>query len=213
MSIVKCFTFNPFQENTYVVYDETNTCVIIDPGMYDEAEQHQLLDFLEKKQLKPTFLLNTHCHIDHIFGNAFIKNTFNIPFYAHVLELENIERAISYANMFGVQMKAQPQPDIFIEPDMEIKWGNTIFNTLFTPGHSAGSICFYNAANNFVISGDALFQGSIGRTDLPGGDYNTLINSITTQLLPLPENTIVHSGHGNETTIGIEKENNPFLNE
>lgn len=213
MSIVKCFTFNPFQENTYVVYDETNTCVIIDPGMYDEAEQHQLLDFLEKKQLKPTFLLNTHCHIDHIFGNAFIKNTFNIPFYAHVLELENIERAISYANMFGVQMKAQPQPDVFIEPDMEIKWGNTTFNTLFTPGHSAGSVCFYNAKNNYVISGDALFQGSIGRTDLPGGDYHTLINSIKTQLLPLPENTKVHSGHGSETTIGIEKEHNPFLNE
>jgi hydroxyacylglutathione hydrolase len=211
MAIVKCFTFNPFQENTYIVYDETNTCVIIDPGMYDETEQEILTNFIESKKLTPVLLLNTHCHIDHIFGNAFVKNTFDIPFHAHVLETENIQRAVSYAHMFGVSMKSSPMPDVYIEPGETIQWGNTVFETLFTPGHSAGSVCFYDKQHHYVISGDVLFQNSIGRTDLPGGNYNTLIESITTQLMLLPEDTLVYSGHGPETTIGEEKANNPFL--
>jgi glyoxylase-like metal-dependent hydrolase (beta-lactamase superfamily II) len=211
MAIVKCFTFNPFQENTYLVYDETNTCVIIDPGMYHKAEEEALQDFIENNYLKPVLLLNTHCHIDHIFGNRFVKDTYDIPFYAHELEMDNLTHAPQHARIFGVSMGASPEPDYFIEPKKDISFGNTTFKVLFTPGHSAGSVSFYNAESNFVIAGDALFMGSIGRTDLPGGDYDTLIESIKSELFTLPDNTIVYSGHGPETTIVREREENPFL--
>jgi hydroxyacylglutathione hydrolase len=211
MAIVKCFTFNPFQENTYLVYDETNTCVIIDPGMYHKAEEEALHDFIENNHLKPVLLLNTHCHIDHIFGNRFVKDTYDIPFYTHELEMDNLTHAPQHARIFGVSMGASPEPDYFIEPKKDISFGNTTFKVLFTSGHSAGSVSFYNAESNFVIAGDALFMGSIGRTDLPGGDYDTLIESIKSELLTLPDNTIVYSGHGPETTIVREREENPFL--
>jgi len=211
MAIVKCFTFNPFQENTYVVYDETNTCVIVDPGMYHEAEENALQDFITSKNLTPVLLLNTHCHIDHVFGNKFVKDTYNIPFHAHQLEMDNLNNGPQHAHMFGVSMGPSPQPDTFIEPGKDITFGNTTFKVLFTPGHSAGSVSFYNAENNFVLAGDALFMGSIGRTDLPGGHYETLITSIKKELLTLPDGTVVYSGHGPETTVVRERNTNPFL--
>jgi hydroxyacylglutathione hydrolase len=211
MAIVKCFTFNPFQENTYIVYDETNTCVIIDPGMYHEAEENALQDFIAREKLTPVLLLNTHCHIDHIFGNKFVKDTYDIPFHAHQLEMDNLNNGPQHARIFGVSMGPSPQPDAFIEPGKDITFGNTTFNVLFTPGHSTGSVSFYNAENNFVLAGDALFMGSIGRTDLPGGHYETLIASIKSQLLTLPDDTVVYSGHGPETTVADERTTNPFL--
>jgi glyoxylase-like metal-dependent hydrolase (beta-lactamase superfamily II) len=193
------------------VYDETNTCVIVDPGMYHEAEENALQDFITAKNLTPVLLLNTHCHIDHIFGNKFVKDTYNISFHAHQLEMDNLNNGPQHARIFGVSMGPSPQPNAFIEPGKDITFGNTTFSVLFTPGHSAGSVSFYNAENSFVLAGDALFMGSIGRTDLPGGDYETLIKSIKTQLLTLPDATIVYSGHGPETTVVRERNTNPFL--
>jgi hydroxyacylglutathione hydrolase len=212
MATVKRFVFNPFQENTYVLFDETCECVIIDPGMYDVDEENELKLFIKSEKLKPVILLNTHCHIDHIFGNRFVKDNFNIPFYAHRLEMDNLMNAPRFAPMFGVKMTASPEPDFFIDEKDSIQFGNTSLKILFTPGHSAGSISFFDESGSYVIAGDVLFQNSIGRTDLPGGDYDTLIKSIRTKLIPLGDNIIVYSGHGPETTTGEEKETNPFLN-
>jgi glyoxylase-like metal-dependent hydrolase (beta-lactamase superfamily II) len=212
MASVKRFVFNPFQENTYILYDHTRECVIIDPGMYDRSEEHALKDFIEREQLVPVKLLNTHCHIDHIMGNRFVKETYQIPFYIHRLETENLERAPLYGSMFGVRISQQPAPDFFLNHNEELTFGNTTLRVLFTPGHSAGGVCFYCASDSFIISGDVLFQRSIGRTDLPGGDYHTLIRSIKTHLLPLNDDVVVFSGHGPETTIGEERMENPFLN-
>ncbi len=211
MANVQSFTFNPFQENTYVVYDETGECIIVDPGMYEPHEQKLLVDFIERKNLNVVRLVNTHCHIDHIFGNGFVKETYDVPFYAHQLEIENITRAVQYAGMFGVQMNESPKPDYFFDEPETVAFGNTILKLLFTPGHSAGSLSMYCEEDGFVLSGDALFMGSIGRTDLPGGDYDTLIASIENKLLTLPDEVIVYSGHGPETTIGRERSSNPFL--
>lgn len=212
MATVKCFVFNPFQENTYVLFDETRECVIVDPGTYDGNEERKLRQFIESENLKPVKLLNTHCHIDHIFGNHFVKQTYDVPFYAHQLEMDNLTNAPRFAPMFGVRMTASPEPDFFLNHGDEVQFGNTKLKVLFTPGHSAGSVCFYSENDGFVIGGDVLFERSIGRTDLPGGDYDTLINSITTQLFPLGADITVYSGHGAETTIGEEKAENPFLN-
>jgi hydroxyacylglutathione hydrolase len=178
MATVKCFVFNPFQENTYVLFDETRECVIIDPGMYDAEEENELKNFIESENLKPVKLLNTHCHIDHIFGNRFVLNTFQIPFYAHQMETDNLEKAALYGNIFGVKLGVQPKPDFFLKENDEVSFGNTKLKVLFTPGHSAGSVSFYSEPDGYVIGGDVLFQRSIGRTDLPGGDYDTLIRSI-----------------------------------
>jgi hydroxyacylglutathione hydrolase len=212
MATVKCFVFNPFQENTYVLFDETRECVIIDPGMYDAEEENELKNFIESENLKPVKLLNTHCHIDHIFGNRFVLNTFQIPFYAHQMETDNLEKAALYGNIFGVKLGVQPKPDFFLKENDEVSFGNTKLKVLFTPGHSAGSVSFYSEPDGYVIGGDVLFQRSIGRTDLPGGDYDTLIRSITSQLLPLGDDIVVYSGHGPETTVGEERAKNPFLN-
>src|SRR5688572_2248255 len=144
MATVKCFVFNPFQENTYVLFDETRECVIIDPGTYDGNEERKLRQFIESENLKPVKLLNTHCHIDHIFGNHFVKQTYNIPFYAHQLEMDNLTNAPHFAPMFGVRMTASPEPDFFLNEGDEIQFGNTTLKVLFTPGHSAGSVCFYS---------------------------------------------------------------------
>jgi hydroxyacylglutathione hydrolase len=212
MATVKRFVFNPFQENTYVLFDDTRECVIIDPGMYDGNEERTLRQFIENENLKPVKLLNTHCHIDHIFGNRYVLEKYKIPFYAHLLEMDNLRNASAYAGMFGVKLDEQPEPEFFLKENDTVQFGNTTLKVLFTPGHSAGSISFYNDPNTFIIAGDVLFQRSIGRTDLPGGDYNTLIRSITSQLMPLGNDVIVYSGHGPDTTIGEEREENPFLN-
>lgn len=159
----------------------------------------------------PILLLNTHCHIDHVFGNEWVKNEFKVPFYAHEKEMDNLHKLPHYSPMFGIPPFSSPFPDKFISEKDSISFSNTLLSILFTPGHSAGSICFYHAESAQIIGGDVLFEGSIGRTDLPGGNYATLIQSINTQLMPLPDEVIVYSGHGNPTTIGEERLHNPFL--
>jgi glyoxylase-like metal-dependent hydrolase (beta-lactamase superfamily II) len=212
MIYVEPFTFNPFQENTYVLYDDTKSCLIIDPGCHTAQEQQVLANFIAVKELKPALLLNTHCHIDHVFGNKFVKELYNVPFQMHAADLSTLHAVPSYAPQWGFTVEPSPEPETLLNHGDMVQFGNSSLQVLFTPGHSAGSICFYSNEFGFVIAGDVLFHGSIGRTDLPGGDYDTLIDSIKTQLLPLADAVKVYSGHGPATTIGYERDHNPFLN-
>lgn len=208
---ITSFTFNPFQENTYIINDENNNCWIIDPGMYDLSEKKALVDFLKNKNWKPQYIFNTHCHLDHIFGVDHLVKEFNIGFKINELELNILKNAKNSATLFGLNFNDIPSPTEYLDEDSNIKLGNHTIKVLHTPGHSPGSISFYSKESNWVISGDTLFQNSIGRTDLPGGHHETLLNSIALKLFSLPEETIVYSGHGPKTTIGFEKYNNPFF--
>jgi hydroxyacylglutathione hydrolase len=210
---IKSFTFNPFSENTYVLYDESNDCIIIDPGCSHKAEENELVQFIEDHHLKPVRLLNTHCHIDHILGNKFISEKYGLPLEAHELETDNVRRADSYAAMFGMDSLNTPSIAKYLNEGDDIIFGHSRLQVLFTPGHAPGHVVFYDPLQQIVIGGDVLFRESIGRTDLPGGDFNTLIQSIQHKLFVLDDNVVVYSGHGPETTIGYEKQYNPFLQE
>lgn len=212
MTEVKVFEFNPFAENTYVVYDETGDCVIFDPGCYTLEEREALEGFVTANKLRPLRLINTHCHLDHIFGNTFVANTWGLGLEIHRDELPLLERFPQICKMYGIPFAEEsPPPARFIEAGEVIEFGNSRLEVLFTPGHSPASLSFYCREGTFVIAGDVLFFESIGRTDLPGGDFNTLLTSIRTQLFTLPDETLVYSGHGPATTIRHEKEYNPFL--
>lgn len=210
ISVAK-FTFNPYQENTYVLFDETKECLIIDPGMYEQAEKDQMEDFIKNKELKPVRLLNTHCHIDHVLGNKFIAEKYNLKLEAHEKEVPVLAPVVQYGLAMGIHAEQSPEIEKFLNEEDVIEFGNSKLSILFAPGHSPGSICFYSAADNILIGGDVLFKMSIGRTDLPGGDHQTLLNSITQNLWSLPDETIVYPGHMEETSIGYEKRNNPFF--
>jgi glyoxylase-like metal-dependent hydrolase (beta-lactamase superfamily II) len=211
MLYLKSFCFNPFQQNTYLLYDNERTAFIIDPGNYTSSENTLLKNFIEEKQLKPTRLLLTHAHIDHILGNKFIFENYGLLPEAHEEEVFFIDRLTQTGAMYGVPCEPSPFPEKFVVPGDKISLGTYEFETIFTPGHSPGSISYYNKENKILISGDVLFQNSIGRTDLPKGDHQTLINSIKEKLFCLPDDVKVFSGHGLSTTIGHERENNPFL--
>ncbi|MBL7683561.1 MAG: MBL fold metallo-hydrolase [Flavipsychrobacter sp.] len=204
------FTFNAFQENTYVLYNEQKHCWIIDPGMYETEEVAYLTSFINDNKLIPQAIINTHCHIDHIFGVNAIKDIYNIPFGVHKSDLPVLQGAAGSAMLFGFRFGSVPVPDFFIAEN-EALLGLKTIKVLFTPGHSPGSVSFFAPEEGFLISGDVLFNGSIGRTDLPGGDFKTLVNSIKTQIFVLPDDTQVFSGHGPATSIGDEKRYNPFL--
>jgi hydroxyacylglutathione hydrolase len=208
---IASFEFSPFSENTYVLYDETLEAVVIDPGCYDHYERQQLKDFIEKNKLKVVKLLNTHCHLDHVFGNEFVKKTWHVQNYAHDLENFNIGFLEASARMFGIGHIDPTRIDSFIEEGDNIEFGKSSLEVIFTPGHSPGHVVFYNKEQNFCINGDVLFKMSIGRTDLPGGNHQQLINSIRQKMFTLPDETIIYTGHGNPTTIGFEKTHNPFL--
>ena len=209
---IKSFTFNTFQENTYIVYDNSNECIIIDPGCYSEGEQEELKKFIIKQNLNPVKLINTHCHIDHILGNQFIINQWGVELYIHKADLPMLESAENIAKMYGFENYAKsPFPEHFLEENDIIKFGESNFKILFTPGHAPGHICLHNKKNNLLIGGDLIFKGSIGRTDLPGGNYEILIQSIKNKIFPLSNDTKIFCGHGPSTNIGHEKETNPFL--
>ncbi len=212
MAEVVCLTFNPFQENTYLIYDETNECVIFDPGCYDAAEKRALTDVIRQLHLQPVRLINTHCHLDHIFGNRFVAETYDLSLEIHSGEIPVLEQAPRAAMMYHIPYpELSPSPGSFIEDGDLITFGNTTLEAILTPGHSPASLSFFCRESNFLIAGDVLFYGSIGRTDLPGGDYDTLIESITQRLLHLGDDVKVYPGHGTDTTIGFEKLHNPFL--
>jgi len=211
MLSIKAFTFNPVQENTYILYNENRQCCIIDPGCYFEQERASLKEYIEKSVLRPVLLLNTHCHLDHVFGNKFVHESWNLTLHIHEKEKIVLEAAPIAGKIWQLPFDNYEGPLIMIKEGETIKVGDDELEIRFTPGHSPGSVCFYHEAGGFVIGGDVLFNGSIGRTDLPGGDYATLINSIQIQLFTLPDDTRVYSGHGPMTTIGFEKMNNPFV--
>ena len=208
---VHYFTFNGFQENTYILSDETKECVIIDPGCYSNEEQQELASYIDEKGLKPVKLLNTHCHIDHVLGNSFVANKYNVGLEMHEKDLPTLHATPEYGHLYGFNIDKSPEPTVLLNEGDKVKFGNAELDVIFAPGHSAGHIVFVDTEQKFIIGGDVLFYGSIGRTDLPGGDYDTLINSIKTKLLPLADDFKVYSGHGQPTTIGFERENNPFL--
>jgi len=209
---IKTFTFNPIQENTYLVYDETNEAVVIDAGCISEIEKRALKNYIEDNELTLKRVLNTHLHFDHQFGNKFLYNTFGIKPEAGKEDEYLLENVIAQTRSFGMAVDEEAQPlGGYITDNQEIKFGNTTFKAFHVPGHSPGSMAFYDEKEGVLFAGDVLFRASIGRTDLPKGDYATLINSITDKLLPLPDSTVVYSGHGPATTIGFEKKNNPFL--
>lgn len=209
---IKIFTFNAYSENTYVLHDETNECVIVDPGMYDGVEQNEIVAFIKEKNLKPVLLLNTHCHLDHVFGNKFVFDTWGLKPQFHKGELQILQAVPGYAPQMGFnKYELSPEPDTFLEETGTIKFGNSELELIFAPGHSPAHLCFYSKTDGFLIGGDVLFYGSIGRTDLPGGNHQQLIDNIKTKLFPLPDAVKVYPGHGPATTIGFEKEHNPFF--
>jgi hydroxyacylglutathione hydrolase len=209
---IKKFTFNGFSENTYIIYDDTKECIIIDPGCYLESEKEELNSFIVSQELIPVLLVNTHCHIDHIFGNSYAAKKWKIKLIIHQLDLELLKNANEIAISYGfTNYEVSPLPERFISEGENIKFGNSELNILFIPGHAPGHIALYSKSENFIISGDALFRGSIGRTDLPGGEHEVLLSSIREKLFILSDNTTVYCGHGPETTIGFEKNKNPFF--
>jgi glyoxylase-like metal-dependent hydrolase (beta-lactamase superfamily II) len=194
-----------------VLYDETGECAIVDPGCHKASEQKQLSDFIENNKLRPVLLLNTHCHIDHVLGNPFVSRKYQLSLHLHREELKTYSDTGRWAQLFGMVTEEIPSDRIYIDDGDELKFGNTSLLVLLTPGHSIASVSFYHKAGNQLISGDVLFYESIGRTDLPGGDFQTLISSIRTRIFTLPDHTVVYCGHGPSTTVAHEKEFNSFL--
>jgi glyoxylase-like metal-dependent hydrolase (beta-lactamase superfamily II) len=211
MLTVQPFTFNPVQENTYVVYNEKGHCCIIDPGCYFASEERLLTDFIGQNELKPIYLLNTHCHLDHIFGNKFIYKTYGLTLWLNKLEKPVLEYGPASGQLWQMPFDNYDAELNFLDEGDTIRLDDDQLEVLFTPGHSPGHVSFYSRENKFVVSGDVLFEGSVGRTDLPGGDFNILQESIRTKLYTLPAETIVYPGHGDTTTIGDEMKTNPFV--
>lgn len=217
MLSVKSYTFSPVLENTYVLYNEQGQCCIIDPGCYFPKEREELKTGIEKTGLTPVMLLNTHCHLDHVFGNKFVHEMWGLELHLHEKEKPVLDFAPQAGQMWQLPFDNYEGPLIYLKEGNKIKIGEEELEIRFVPGHSPGSIAFYHPpdpadeAGGFIIGGDVLFNLSVGRTDLPGGDFDTLVNSIQTQFFTLPDETKVYSGHGPVTTIGFEKMNNPFV--
>jgi hydroxyacylglutathione hydrolase len=203
--------FSPIEVNTYILADQSGDCAIIDCGCYDKDEFEEFTGFIRSKNLNPVLLLNTHCHLDHIFGNGFILDKYNLKSFSSKSDEMNRKNAVQHSRLFGMAMENPPEPGGFITDSQTITFGTTELMALDVPGHSAGSLAFYSKDNNCVFTGDALFAGSIGRTDLPGGNYATLITSIKTKLFTLPPSTVVYPGHRNSTTIKEEMRSNPYF--
>lgn len=210
---IKIFTFNQFFENTFIISDSTNECIIIDPGCYDKNEKQILQDYILANNLIPTRLINTHCHIDHILGNNFVSKTWDLELEIHHKDIDLLKNSKNIADLYGfVNYENSPITNKFLVEGDIIEFGKSKLEVLFTPGHAPGHISLYSKNENFIISGDVLFNNSIGRTDLPGGNYNTLIDTIKSKFLCLDDSTVVYCGHGPSTNVGKERINNPFIN-
>lgn len=209
---IERLVFNPFQENTYLIFDDTGACVVIDAGCHTTAEQEQLAACISDKKLKPVAQVYTHCHIDHILGMDFVAKTWNLPPLIHQAARPYLEQAPEQGQLFGLQIDfATPQHGPYLEEGDAIRFGNEKLEVLYTPGHAQGHICLVNRTAKFVLAGDVLFRGSIGRTDLPGGDFDVLASSIREKLFNLDKDFVVYPGHGPETSIAYEMLNNPFV--
>ncbi|MCX6148889.1 MAG: MBL fold metallo-hydrolase [Ignavibacteriales bacterium] len=206
------FVFNPFAENTYLIWEvNSKQTIIIDPGCSNADEENVLKEFIQEKKLIPKYLINTHCHIDHILGNGFIKDEYGVEFLAGEEDCFLLDLMLKEATKFGLIMKQSPMPEKYLSENLILELQGEVIKFLFTPGHSPGEYCIYFPSGNICITGDVLFKESIGRTDLWGGDSESLMNSIQQKLLVLPENTIIFPGHGDESTIGYEHKYNPYF--
>ncbi len=210
MISIKTIVFNPFAENTYILYDETRDCVIIDPGCYTDEENDHLKAVINELDLTPVSLLNTHCHIDHVLGNLFVNQEYGLDLQIPIEDKDTYQAVPNYAAMYGFPNYQHLEASRFIHEDDILRFGNSDLKAVFVPGHTQGHLAFVNEKEEFCIGGDVLFDGSIGRTDLPGGDFNTLIDSIQGKLFKLPAQTVVYPGHGPTTTIEKEMNSNPF---
>lgn len=208
---IELFTFNPFGENTYVLSDETNQCVIVDPGCYTMDEKEELSRYIADNGLKPVKILLTHAHIDHVLGINYLTGKYNLPIVMNEIEVELLRSAAVYGQMWGIQVEPSPEPTSFLKEGDIFNFGNCNFEVYFTPGHSPGSLCFLHRESLQLLAGDVLFNESIGRTDLPGGNFETLERSIKEKLYTMDDKVIVYPGHGPSTTIGHEKQHNPFV--
>lgn len=211
MITIQDFCFSAFQENTYVLYNELKEAIIIDPGCYTRIEEKILSDFIRKENLKPVLLLNTHCHLDHVFGNNYVSETYGLTAHIHPNEQIVLDRLPEAAAKWGAPTEAYKGAIQYIEHGEIIPFGNDPFKVLLTPGHSPGSVCFYHVEQDFMIGGDLIFKDGVGRTDLPGANPLDLIKSIREQIFPLPDSLTIYSGHGPVTTWGREKEHNPYI--
>jgi len=211
MLTIKEFCFNAFQENTFVVYNEKKQAIIVDPGCYTRIEQKILTDFIIQQALTPTLLLNTHCHLDHVFGNNFISEMYGLTALLHPNEQVVLDRLPESAAKWGIPAEAYKGPIQYIQDQEIISFDDDELKVLLTPGHSPGSVCFYHKAQNFILGGDLIFKDSVGRTDFPGCNAQDLIKSIREQIFPLPDSLTIYSGHGPKTTWGREKEHNPYI--
>lgn len=210
---IRIFIFNQIEVNTLVLYDDTKEAVIVDPGMGSFIERQELADFISDNGLKIKYIIDTHPHIDHVLGNGYCVDVFKAPLLMHEAGIPVYNRSTAYGVAFGMDcdMSDFPVPDRFMQEGDCIRFGTQELQVMYTPGHAAGSISLYVPAAGCVIVGDVLFAGSIGRSDLPTGNHAILIDSIKTKLMTLPDTTVVYTGHGPTTTIGVEKRNNPFL--
>jgi len=208
---IEKFTFNPIGVNTYICWDNTGECVIIDPGCSNKKEEDILESFIRENNLKPLRLLYTHGHFDHTWGNHFVSLKWNLKGELNENDLFLVEQSKQHAMMFGLELPENPKIELFLEEGDIINAGDLSFSVIHIPGHSPGSLVFFEAENGVLFAGDVLFNGSVGRSDLPRGDHDELISGIKEKLFTLPDNTVVYPGHGPETTIGMEKKINPFL--
>lgn len=211
MITLKRFVFNELGVNSFVIHDQSLECVIVDPGCNSNDQELELTDYIHNNNLKVASIILTHGHFDHVLGLGRIKEVFNCPVLMHRDDLNQIEHIDKYAGIFGYFVESSPLPDMYLSGDEIYKFGRSELKIIHVPGHSPGSICLYSASDSFLICGDVIFNGSIGRTDLPGGNHKILINGIRQRLMTLPRNTIVWPGHGPQTTIGHEHDTNPFL--
>ncbi len=210
MFSVEIFQFNPFQENTYVVYDETGEAAVIDAGCYGRSEEQELASFIGSKGLTVKALINTHSHLDHVLGAYFVKDRYKIPLLIHRLDEQTLRMGKVASVMYGIDHYAEVTADGFLDERIPFRFGKQAFDVLFLPGHAPGHVGFYHPQQKVLFGGDVLFHRSIGRTDLPGGDYDTLIDSIHDKIFTLPDDVVVYPGHGSSTTVGEEKAENPF---
>ncbi|PCJ67652.1 MAG: MBL fold hydrolase [Bacteroidetes bacterium] len=211
MTQVHQLTFGPFAENTYIISDDDSNAIIIDPGMYHAEENARFFEYINAQGLKPKHLLLTHAHLDHVFGVNWVNKVYGLMPVVHQKDKVVYDSAVAVATQYGLEMSSLVPAELGLEEGSDLTFGGEKFEIFHVPGHSPGSVCFYNSIKGYVIGGDVLFQGSIGRTDLPGGDFDTLIRSIRTKLLVLPDETIVYSGHGPLTNVGQERVSNPYL--
>jgi hydroxyacylglutathione hydrolase len=205
------FVFNPFYENTYLLFDNTGQCVIIDPGCYETYEKNELVAFITDHSLTPVSVVNTHCHIDHVLGNAFCKRQFDIPLQVPLGEKVVLDSVPTYSSNYGFQQYDPAEVDEWLPESGTVNFGETELKILFAPGHAPGHLMYYHEKSQLLIAGDVIFRDSIGRTDLPGGDFATLEKSIREQVYSLPKNVTIFPGHGPSTTVEYEMSNNPFV--